>query len=172
MTAPSAWTLQQVMSIAQATLARMEADGTLDTDEAALMDALRQEVPEVDDVLVRLLRAMGEARANGNAVKDRITALEYREARFERQHDAYRAAVYAIFDALGMTKWKHAEFTASLSPGRPGVVITDEAALPDSFVRVERKPDKTAIKDALARGEAVPGATLQNSIPSLSVRTK
>ena len=172
MTAPSAWTLQQVMSIAQATLARMEQDGTLDTDEAALMDALRQEVPEIDDVLVRLLRAMGEARANAVAVGERVKSLEDREARYVRQAEAYRAAVYAIFDALGMTKWKHAEFTASVTPGRPGVVITDEAALPDAFVRVERKPDKTAIKAALEQGQVIPGAELSNGLPTLTVRTK
>jgi hypothetical protein len=172
MTAPSAWTLQQVMSIAQATLARMEADGTLDTDEAALMDALRQEVPEVDDVLVRLLRAMGEADANAETAKARMDALALRRARFQRQHDACRAAVYAIFDALGMTKWKHAEFTASVTPGRPGVVITDEAALPDAFVRVERKPDKALIKSALDSNLPVPGATISNGLPTLTVRVK
>jgi hypothetical protein len=172
MTAPSAWTLQQVMSIAQATLARMEQDGTLDTDEAALMDALRNEVPEVDGVLVRLLRAMGEAQSNVMSVHERAQVLTGRMARYQRQAEAYRAAVYAIFDALNMTKWKHAEFTASVTPGRPGVVITDEAALPDAFVLVERKPDKTAIKDALARGVAVPGAEMQNNIATLTVRTK
>jgi hypothetical protein len=172
MTAPSAWTLQQVMSIAQATLARMEQDGTLDTDEAALMDALRQEVPEVDDVLVRLLRAMGEADAAAEAIRNRATDLDTRHDRFIRQRDSYRAAVYAILDALGLTKWRHAEFTASLSPGRPGVVVTDPDALPDAFVRVERKPDKAAIKAALAQGEIVPGAEMQNNLATLTVRTK
>jgi len=171
-TAPSAWTLQQVMSIAQATLARMEQDGTLDTDEAALMDALRQEVPEVDDVLARLLRAMGEADAAAEAIRNRATDLDTRHDRFIRQRDSYRAAVYAIFDALGLTKWRHAEFTASLSPGRAGVVVTDEAALPDAFVKVTRSPDKTAIKAALAQGEIVPGVTVENNPPTLTIRTK
>jgi len=171
-TAPSAWTLQQVMSIAQATLARMEQDGTLDTDEAALMDALRQEVPEVDDVLVRLLRAMGEAQANEEAISRRVDALQAREARFAKQAEAYRAAVYAIFDALGMTKWRHAEFSASLSPGRPGVVITDEAALPDAFFAVKKTPNKSLIKAVLEEGEIVPGAEPSNGLPTLTVRTK
>jgi hypothetical protein len=129
-------------------------------------------VPEVDDVLVRLLRAMGEAQANEEAISRRVDALQAREARFAKQAEAYRAAVYAIFDALGMSKWRHAEFTASVTPGRPGVVITDEAALPDAFVRVERKPDKTAIKSALAAGEVIPGAELSNGLPTLTVRTK
>jgi hypothetical protein len=172
MTAPSAWTLQQVMSIAQATLARMEADGTLDTDEVALMDALRQEVPEVDDVLVRLLRAMGEARANAVAVGERVKSLEDREARYVRQAESYRAAVSDIFDALGMTKWRHAEFSASVSERRPGVSITDEAALPDEFVRIERKPDKAKIKEAIARGAHVPGVTVENNPPVMTIRTK
>jgi hypothetical protein len=172
MSAPSAWTLQQVMSIAQATLARMEADGTLDTDEAALMDVLRQEVPEVDEVITRLLRARGEARAYVEAIEARMDDLAQRANRYAKQADAYRAAVYAIFDALGMTKWKHAEFTAGISPGRPGVVITDPDALPDAVVKVTRTPDRTAIKEALAHGEVVPGAELSNGLPTMTVRTK
>ena len=172
MTAPSAWTLQQVMSIAQATLARMEADGTLDTDEAALMDALRQEVPEVDDVLVRLLRARGEALANEEAISSRVDALQAREARFAKQAEAYRGAINAVMYALGITKWRHAEFSVSLSPGRPGVVITDEAALGPMFTKTKVEPDKAKIREFLEAGTPVTGAHLANGLPTLTVRTK
>lgn len=172
MTAPNAWQIQQIMAIAHATLARMEQDGTLDSDEAAVLAALHAEVPEVDGLLVRLLRAMGEARANEEAISRRVDALQVREARFARQAENYRAATYAILDALGLTKWRHAEFSVSVSAARPGVVITDEAALPDQAWRVERKIDKAKLRELLEAGEVVPGAELANGIPTMTVRTK
>ncbi len=44
------------------------------------------------------------------------------------------------------------------------VIITDEAALPESFMctKVTKAPDKIAIKKAIASGEEVAGAMLSN----------
>jgi hypothetical protein len=170
--APSAYAITAAMSAAQSALSRLEASGDVDTDEAAALAILRDEAPEIDEVLRRLLRAKGEAEANADAVKDRITALEHREARFARQSEEYRRTVFAILDALGVRKWKSAEFTVSVLTGRPGVVITDPDALPDAFVKVTRAPDKAAIKAALEYGDDVRGAMLSNNLPTLSVRTK
>lgn len=172
MTAPSAWTIQAVMAIANATLERMAREGTIDTDEAALMEALREGGADVDGLLVRLLRARSEADANGEAVAVRIVDLSNRKRRFDRQAEEYRAAAYSILDALGLTKWRNAEFSVSVSPGRPGVIVTDETALPDRFVRVVRQPDKAAIKAALEQGEVVEGAQLSNGLPQMRILTK
>ena len=40
------------------------------------------------------------------------------------------------------------------------VEIVDEELLPDELMRVKKAPDKSAIKAALKRGDAVPGAQL------------
>jgi hypothetical protein len=40
------------------------------------------------------------------------------------------------------------------------VEVTDESLIPDQFVRVERVVSKPAIKDAVAKGECVPGAVI------------
>lgn len=160
------------MSIASATLARMERDGTLDTDEAALMEALRDAGADVDGLLVRLLRARGEAVANDDALAARIVDLSNRRRRFERQAEEYLAAVNAILDSLGLTKWRNAEFTVSVSAGRPGVVVTDVDALPAEYVRVTKSPDKAAIKAAMEQGEVINGAEWQNPTPTLRILTK
>ena len=172
MTAPSAWTIQAVMAIANATLERMAKDGTLDTDEAALMEALRDAGADVDGLLVRLCRAGDEAKANRVAVDQRINALHARYDRYQRQLDEYRAAVNAILDSLGLSKWRHAEFTVSVSAGRPGVVVTDVDALPAEYVRVTKSPDKAAIKAAMEQGEVINGAEWQNPRPTLRIMTK
>ena len=168
MSGPSAWTLERVMAIAQATAARLAADGVVDTDAAALFE----ECPDAEAVLVRLLRALGEAKANAKAVEERITDLSARLGRYTRQAEEHRAAVFAVMEALEMQKFRHPEFTVSIAPGNAGVVVTDPAALPDDFVRITRAPDKTAIGAAIASGATVPGAEMANGMPVLKVLTK
>lgn len=168
MTAPSAHTLERVMAIAQATAARLHAAGVIDTDAQALFE----ECPDAETVLVRLLRALGEAKANADAIKARVADLETRAARYVRQAEEHRAAAFAVMDVLGIQKFAHAEFTVTISAGKPGVVITDEAALPDTMVRVERRPDRGKIREAIEWGEVVPGAEMGNAMPVMTVRTK
>lgn len=168
MSAPSPFQLQAVMSIAQAAASRLQADGVLDEDGAALF----AECPDAGTMLVRVLRAMDEAKRNAEAIDKRIADLEARRDREIRRHGECRATAFAILEVLGLTKWKHPEFTVSVSPGRAGVVITDEAALPEEFLRVTTSPDKAKIKAALEMGQVVLGATLQNTMPTLTVRTK
>jgi hypothetical protein len=52
------------------------------------------------------------------------------------------------------------------------VVITNKEALPEQFIRIKREEDKVAIKDALKRGEIVPGAELSNGGETLTIRRK
>jgi len=171
-TAPSAWTISTAMAAAQSALSRLEASGDVDTDEAAALAVLREDAPDIDVVIGRLLRAMGEAQGNTVAADTRIDALELRRDRYTHQANEYRRTVFSILDALGLAKWKSAEFTVSLSPSRPGVVITDADALPDALCRVTRTPDKLAIKAALEQGEVIAGAEMQNSMPQMRVLTK
>lgn len=172
MTAPSPYAIQAAMSAAQSALSRLEASGDVDTDEAAALAVLREEAPDVDVVIFRLLRAMTEADAVSEALGGRIVALRIRQDRFERQREDYRNIVANMLDVLGLTKWKSAEFTVSLTEGKAGVLITDPAALPDDFVRIRKEPDKTAIACALREGREVPGATLTNGRVSMTVRTR
>ncbi len=162
------WHLGIVLSLAAAAHARLSAAGALDEDGAALM----AEAPDVETVLVRFLRAGDEAKHNAEAVAERIAALQARQSRYKAQAEECRRCVLAIMDVAGMAKFRHPEFTVSLSPGRPGVVVTDEAALPDRFVRVERKPNMAALREALTDGEVVPGVEWTNGAPQLTVRTK
>lgn len=172
MTTPSPYAIQAAMAAAQSALSRLEASGDVDTDEAAALAVLREEAPDIDTVLCRLLAAADEADRMADALGTRLLVLGARRQRFLRQHAEYRRTVFAMLDALGLRKWKNAEFSVSITDGRPGVVITDEAALPDSFVRITKTPDKTAIGCALREGHEVPGATMQNGAPSMTVRTK
>jgi len=168
MTAPSAYTLQSVMSLVSQARARMAEDGVIDTDGAELF----AECPDAETALLRVCRAIDEAAGNADAVGARMTDLDARWKRHKRQHEELRALLVAMLEAMALDKWRHPEFTVSLSAGKPGVVVTDVAALPDTFVRIKREPDKVAIGCALAEGRDVPGAMRTNAQPVLRITTK
>ena len=67
-------------------------------------------------------------------------------------------------NVLELSRVELPDLTASMARGTPQVVITDEAALPDAYLRVvpeQRAPDKAAILAALKAGFDVPGCTLK-----------
>lgn len=163
--------IAQITSAVRATVERMRAEDA-DTDAAALLALVEQEEPAFADMLAALCRAADEAGASVAAIKERIAALEDRKLRHEARREEYRSLIFAALDAAGQRAWKSPEFTVSIAPGRPGVVITNPAAIPDDFVRIKREPDKTAIGAALANGAEIPGADLRNGAPSLTIRTK
>ena len=160
-----------VTSAVRMTVARMrEADPYTDAD--ALLALVDAEVPSFADIMTALCRAADEASHASAMVDARIGALKERERRLNAQHEEYRRLIFAAMDAAGQLAWKSPEFTVSLSPGRPGVVITDPEAIPGAFMRVRREPDKTAIGAAIASGADIPGAEMRNGLPALTIRTK
>lgn len=171
-TAPSAFRVEQAMSIAQAVMARLEADGTInpETDEAALLAALTAEGADIETILRRMIQAAIEADAMHDAVTLRMEEMGRRRERHGRRHDAYRGAAFAIMDALGMQRFADAEFTATIGKPRAAVVITDEAAVPGSYFDTVRKLRRADLSADVKAGVVVPGAQLTNSMPTLTIR--
>lgn len=168
---PSAWAMEK--AVAQLNEARqrlLEADPTIEDDERLFSDSLEGESGDAFEVLDRFVKASIEADALAKAAKDRIAAIRERCARFERHRDAYRAMVLDAMQTMGLPRLVRPEFTASVRAGSPGVVVTDETALPSQFLRVKTEPDKTAIGAALKAGDVVPGAELKNAAEHLQVR--
>lgn len=165
------YAIAQTVSAVRATVARLQAENP-DTDADALLALVETEEPAFNDVMTALCRAADEAGADADAIAERITALRDRQERATHRRSEYRALIFAALDAAGQRAWKSPEFTVSITPGRPGVVITDPAAIPDAFVRVKREPDKTAIGAAIASGATVPGAEQRNGLPTLVIRSK
>lgn len=170
MTAPSPYAIQAAMAAAQSALSRLEASGDVDTDEAAALAVLREEAPDIEVVLTRIARAKREAAGRAKAAAEWIAELQDRKRRFERQEEEYNRTMFAILSALGLRKFTHGGCTISMHEGQAGVVITDDAALPDQFVRIRKEPDKTAIGCVLREGHEVPGALLSNGTPYIKVK--
>lgn len=122
------------------------------------------------ELLSRIVREERDAVAMAEAVKAQQEALAARRARFDRKKEAARSLIEALMDAARQSKIKLPEATLSVVPGRKSCIVTDEALLPDAFVKIERTPKKSEITAALVDGKDVPGAALRNSQPYLTVR--
>jgi len=140
-------------------------------DEQLRADMLEGET-SIDDVLTRIVRREREAQAFAGGIKSEMDDLASRLVRYERRGQAMRALAKRVLEAASLTKKELPIATLSIRNGQPKVIITDESAVPDAYCKVTRTPDKTRIKEAIAAGEAVPGAVLSNGEPTLTVRCK
>lgn len=84
-----------------------------------------------------------------------------------------RQVLAEVLDEAGAPAVRNGPHTASVSSGRAAVTVTDPALIPPSLMRQPPPaPDKVAIAKLLTAGNEVPGATLGNSPPSLTIRSK
>jgi hypothetical protein len=125
---------------------------------------------DIIDQLRAILRYAIEADVFADALGNHMKVLSKRKQRFEARADACRITVRDALETLGLKRIMAEDFTATLSAGRTAVLVTDPDALPDDMFRITRSPNLTAIGDALKAGAEVPGAVLNNSPPTLTVR--
>lgn len=140
-------------------------------DTLALADTL-DGISMLPDVLASIINAALDDEAMAEGVRSRVTDMQERRERFQRRADKRRQMAQALMEQADMKQLIRPDFTVSIRHVPPGIVITDEAALPDAFVKVTRSPNKTAIREALGRGETVDGALLGNTSQTLSIRTR
>jgi hypothetical protein len=145
----------------------------LTADEEGWMLALSGET-ELDELLTMLVTKIGDTDALLDGTAIRAEELAARQARFKRRIEAYRALIFKLMEAAELPKRELPLATISVRKGTPKVIITDEAALPDTVCKFTRKPDLALIKDILTNSPSppLPGATLSNAEPSITIRVK
>jgi hypothetical protein len=153
-----------------------------------LKERLEAEFPEADDetlhdtldgltnlreMLAALVRSYLDDRAFATGLKTRLDDMQVRLARYEQRADKKKAVVSEVMEFAELRKVTEPDFTLFLRAKPPGVIVTDETAVPDSFwLPQPPKLDRQGLKDALKRGQPVPGATLDNASQTVTVRTK
>ena len=143
-----------------------------DLDESTLNDTL-EGATNFKEALASLIRSALEDECLANALRDRMTDMRTRLSRHEARAASKRQVVLGNMEAADIRKLTEPDFTASTRTGPPSVVIDNEEELPIDYLLPQRpKPDKRAILEALTRGALVPGATLSQTKPSLSVRSQ
>ena len=129
-------------------------------DAVAALDCAFDDKAEATGCYIKSLTAY--AAALDAEAKSLIERKKAAERRSERMTD-YLGKIMA---SVGKDKLKSARVDMGFKRNPPSVHITDDTAIPDDYfvIKVDRKPDKTKIKDAIKAGDVVPGAELVQTI--------
>jgi hypothetical protein len=141
-------------------------------DEQTLADTV-EGLTDLHEILAAIVRAAlaDEALATGLKCRladmlDRLTRLQDRAAK--RRQIAKDAMV-----ELDLKKIAAPDFTASIRPGMPALVVLNEDAVPKTYWEPgEPRLRRQILAMDLKQGTEVTGATLSNPEPVLSVRTR
>jgi len=143
-----------------------------DIDETTLLDTL-DGATNLREALGELVRSALEDEAMIKGLKGRMDDLKQRLVRLQTRHDRKREVALAVMEDSGLDKLMEPDFTVSLRASAPGIVVVNEAEIPEAFwLPQPPKLDRRAVLDAIRLKGSVPGAQLSNSKISLAVRTR
>ncbi len=144
-----------------------DADGEVSDELADELDGLDD---EYRDKIDRVLTVVDNYRAKQDVLSSRGRALQNHAKRIKKEADWLERYALESMRATGIDKLECADHPAvSVRVNPPAVHIFDEVVLTGHddgrFIveKLERRPDKTAIKKAIDAGEKVPGAELRRS---------
>jgi hypothetical protein len=154
----------------------------------AIRDRLRAEDPQIDEqtladtvegltdlhqILSAIIRAALADEALANGLKGRIAEMEDRLRRLQDRACKRRQIARDVMVELDLKKLKAPDFTASIRPGIPALMVIDEAAVPSIYWEPqEPRLNRQGLVADLKQGAEVTGVALSNPEPVLSVRTK
>ena len=139
-------------------------------DEQLRADMLEGET-HINSVVSRAFEQSEQAGESVAGIAERQKALADRKARYSRKKAALRGLIFKIMERADLPKIELPHATFSMRKGVQKVEYNG-AEIPAAFTKPTVAPDAAKIKAALKEGRDVPGATLSNAQPTLSVRVK
>ena len=154
----------------------------------AIRDRIRAEDPQIDEqtladtvegltdlheIVAAIVRSALADEALANGLKSRIAEMQERLERLHDRASKRRQIAKDVMVELDLKKITAPDFTISIRPGMPALLVLDEAAVPSIYweprdPRLKRQELLSELKD----GADITGVTLSNPEPVLSVRTR
>jgi Gp157 protein len=142
-------------------------------DDEILRADMIEGATDLQGFLTMLVGKAKDAQDLRDGSRKQLDDLKARRARLERQYEGLRALIRETLEIANLRKVVMPIATLSLSAGSPKLVgMLDATYLPDDLCKITREPDKEKIKQALLDGGTVPGVSLSNSEPVLSIHVK
>ncbi len=154
----------------------------------ALRDRIRAEDPDIDertladtvdgltdlhDIVASVIRCALVDEALASGLKGRLEEMQGRLERLLERAAKRRHLARDVMLELDLKKLDAPDFTASIRPGSPSLLVIDEATIPKMYwePREPRLNRQELISD-LKRGEEITGVALSKPEPVLSVRIR
>jgi hypothetical protein len=141
-------------------------------DEQTLADTV-EGLTDLHEILTAIIRAALSDEALAAGLKGRIEEMQGRLDRLQDRACKRRVIVKDVMVEVDLKKLAAPDFTASIRPGTPALMVIDEAAVPSIYWEPrEPRLNRQGLMADLKLGAEVTGVTLSNPEPVLSVRTK
>ena len=141
-------------------------------DEQTLIDTV-EGLTDLHEILAAIVRAALADEALATGLKGRIAEMQERLERLQERAAKRRQIVKDTMVELDLKKLTAPDFSASIRPGMPALLVIDEAAVPSIYWEPrEPRLDRQGLLAELKQGAEITGVTLSNPEPVLSVRTK
>lgn len=144
----------------------------LDAEDETLLGTLEGE-SNIDRMIASVVRSIVEDELFAEALSQRTKDMRARQERLGRRAQTKRQLVASVMAEIGMKKLATDDMTISQGYTQPSVVVIAEQDIPIEYFRTKTitEINKAAIKDGLKAGSSIPGATLSNPQPNITVRT-
>jgi hypothetical protein len=144
----------------------------LQIDEHTLADTV-EGLTDLHEILSAILRAALADQALATGLEGRIGEMQARRDRLQDRAAKRRQIAKEVMLELDLKKLAAPDFTASIRPGLPALMVVDEAAVPSIYWEPrEPRLNRHGLANDLKQGAEIAGVALSNPGPVLSVRTK
>ena len=141
-------------------------------DDQTLADTV-EGLTDLHEILTAIIRAALADQALASGLEGRIGEMQARRNRLQDRATKRRQIAKDVMVELDLKKLAAPDFTASIRPGMPALMVIDEAAVPSIYWEPrEPRLDRQGLANDLKQGAEITGVALSNPEPVLSVRTK
>jgi hypothetical protein len=141
-------------------------------DEQTLADTV-EGLTDLHEIVTAIIRSALADEALATGLKGRIADMQERLDRLQDRASKRRQIAKDVMVDLDIKKITAPDFTVSIRPGMPSLLVLDEAAVPSIYWQpVAPRLNRQELISELKEGADIKGVTLSNPEPVLSVRTK
>src|SRR5215471_10467914 len=141
-------------------------------DEQTLADTV-EGLTDLHEIVAAIVRSAITDEALATGLKGRIAEMESRRERLQDRASKRREIARDVMVELDLKKITAPDFSVSIRPGLPSLMVIDEAAVPSIYWQPgEPRLKRQVLLNELKDGSEIEGVALSNPEPFLSVRTK
>lgn len=141
-------------------------------DEQTLADTV-EGLTDLHEIVAAIIRAALADEALATGLKGRVVEMEDRLHRLQDCAAKRRQIAKDVMVELDIKKITAPDFTVSIRPGMPYLLVLDETAVPSIYWQPSApRLNRQGLLSELKQGAEIEGVALSNPEPVLSVRTR